>query len=361
MKGKKYRVIKESSSENSVYQGLKDYLEGNITATQLERYDKLFYDIKDSKSGNKKLSTITLSFNNVEDYFKTFDLGDDDESFVSSVFSPYSDSLNIYDDYYTTEDWNDGRVTRFYFNTENQEKLKQIVKIIDPKWYKVNIDEWNDEIYKKISNFFPNEIDRILSDFGTETNYAYENAAKDEITKDFQNLYFDYGIYLKSPFYKYYTTPLNLIELYDRFDPSKNKSLTDLLSVIGEEIKPWGDFWGSVYELDYSSHFDDSSFNREVDWQLEKILDIINDDLDLKYKNFKGYKEIVENLLSKFEFDKWYDLPVNKGKMFKINELDSETNKIRISVRNKSGGLEQKYLLTLNSFYSMLYNYSLFN
>lgn len=354
-------IIEQDTVDNTVYQGLKDFLDNKISANRLERYDDLFDDVKDSKSGNRKLSTITLKFSDVEDYFKTFDLGDDDENFVSRLFSYYGGDLNIYDSYYSDDDWKDGRIAKFYFNDENKELLKEIIKFVSPEWYKVDISDWEDSVFIRLANLFDNQIDSIKSDYSTEMNYAYENAIKEDITKDFENLYQDYGLYLSSSFSEYYTTPLNLIYLYDKYDPTKKKSLKELLGVIGEEIRPWGDFWDAAYQVDTSSAFDDEGFNRQVNWQLEKIKDRITDGDAEVYSNFDKFKDIVEKILNKFEFNRWYVLPVNPGKSFKINEIDPDTNKVKISVKNNTGGLEQKYLLTLEGFYSFMYNYKLFD
>lgn len=344
----------------STYNCLIKYLQNEITQVELrERCDDLIYEVKESKTKNRKLSTITLRFGTVEDYFNTFRLDDSDSHFVNMLFSNYYDYMNIYDSYYADEDWIEGRMVQFYFDDDNISLLKEIVKYVSPESYKKSVDNWERQVFQKLYDMFGDNIKNIISEFSNKMNEAYEEENKIHIKKDFENLYFDYGIYTKNGFYTYFTTPQNLIDLYEKFDPTKEKTLTELLTTIGEEIKPYEDFWSNAHDVSLNN-FDEEGFNREVTWQLEKMKDLIIDNSDSEYSDFQKFNDIFDKISSKYDFDKWYELPVNRDKMFKINQIDPKTNKVKISVKSVSNSFDRSYLVPIEGFYSLLFNYELF-
>ena len=117
------------------------------------------------------------------------------------------------------------------------------------------------------------------------------------------------------------------------------------------------------YMYDYGSgDFDIDSVNRNAKYELEKILGEIED--SDKYPNLIKFREMVDEVLSQYQLNKYYDLKRGDNtEGFRITKLDPVTNKIFLTY-HKSGltrGSESEVRsYTLEEFRNFLHNPELF-
>jgi hypothetical protein len=69
---------------------------------------------------------------------------------------------------------------------------------------------------------------------------------------------------------------------------------------------------------------------------------------------------MFDKITEKYRIDKWYKLPRNKDISFRINGIDMDdlTTSVTLSTEN---GYRHYILKNVDEFYSLLYNYKLFD
>ena len=338
----------------NIYTALSAISKGvDIRSGYLEELDELVYDIKFNKSF-PELSKITLKFNDFEDYLSLFDLDQNDVWLIENLFSYYGQLDNwFYTEDLGNDDWSYGYLLH-EFNDENQNKVKEIISYIRPDLLGSN--NFNEEVSKVLGDFFDSEVDDIIYEYVLLQNECREESMKEDVKKDLNGKKLNpYHIIEITPFVKYIVTPKHLMRLFESTN-LKNGKIKDVLTVL---VSDWsyGGYYDSIHETD-CLNFDYERFNREVEYRLEKMLDEVIDG-DLFY-DITGYREIIDKVVSKYDFHKRHDIPKNPDIQFSIDTVDKDTNKIKISIyKRKYGGVESR-MLTLDEFYSFLYNYELF-
>jgi hypothetical protein len=130
-----------------------------------------------------------------------------------------------------------------------------------------------------------------------------------------------------------------------------------MLKRLGHTKDVHGDYGVEVYELNYMENFDEEEFNRVTKSNLESMLESMEDS-DL-FVNIEEYKEIV-NKLKKFVFGKWYTVPKDKNKMFKIINVDPKTNNIVFEYKRTMTQKFEQGSLPYERFNLFLYHPELF-
>jgi hypothetical protein len=138
---------------------------------------------------------------------------------------------------------------------------------------------------------------------------------------------------------------------------------TDIISLFKQIVENNGGSMGGwaedQYEYQDYENFDSESFNREVDRQLDNILEKIEDN----GTQINEFISLRNRILSKFKLNKWYELPKNKRDTFKITGFDSDDMKIEVQfiryTDSKGGGFNTKKMSEEN-FYHFLYQPELF-
>ena len=350
-----------SISNMGVYDSLIQYKNKKIDSYDLERAIDNCYKIKEF-SEDRGENEIVLDFDE-ESYFKLFDLGDDDIHFVNTIYSNYG-RPEIWSTDSSDSDWNEGYMFS-NFNEANLEKVRQILKVVYPKYAKTKFEDNDDnqKIAKHLSDLFKSEVDDIIDEHFYAMDRASVNGAKIELEEDFCNYFYQYGFNNDRCFSLYSTTVNNLIEVYEKHGTKKEDIITLMKTIAEEKGTPSGDFWGSSYEYAYKGEgMDSESFNNDVERSLDKILDAIDDN-----ENLEEYNIILSAILEKYNMDIWYELPRNKKYIFKIADIDMDDLVIAVQIGEMS---REKYsrvkdvktyrLTSLDDFYSLLYNYKLF-
>ena len=344
---------------SETYDALKRISNGKeIDKYKLSNIDELIGDFKFNKNNPGK-SMVTIKFDDHEDYFKLFDLGEGDLWFLKALFSSYHyDSIGFYHSDLGYQDWNEGYLMRD-LNEENIALIKQILSYIDPNLVKLK----NDDQYLKASvllrDTFNRQIENIVDDYSNERDTAMQTAAEEEIRNELCDPFQNYGLFAKSGcFYSYVTTVNVLLGMYN-ISKERHVDLKGMLSKIGHTLSV-GPYEDSMYEYG-SGEFDIDSVNRNAKYELEKILEEIED--SDKYPNLIKFREMVDKVLSQYDLNKYYDLKRGTDtEEFRITKLDPVTNKIFLSY-HKSGltqGKSEVRSYTLEEFQDFLHNPELF-
>jgi len=340
-----------------LYKLLVGYVKGKVTSGDLLNGDELVYNMRGLKSKNKENSIIIFKFDDDENYFKACGLDEEDVSFANRIFNPYY-GMELHDSYSSWENWYDGVIRDYYFDDENKNKFDDIVILVEPTAERENDRYWDTTIYKKIDKLFEKQIRNIIYEYNEKYNDALISANKDSITADLENIFSAVDIHKMSTFSKYFTTVENLILLYEKFDNTRRRNLTDLLVLISGELDVPKNFWDYMYEVNTDKYFEKDSFNYAVGTELDDILEKIEEDESLK-DQFTFIREVNDKILRKYKIGSIYTLPADQYTTFKITDINKEDSKIKLSVSRKGKG-EQKIELTIPEFFQFLNTYPMF-
>ena len=347
-------IINGIDEGSEIYRALVNISNGKeYDAYELGGIDSLISGFRFSQSNPGK-SMISLTFDSNKDYLELFseDLSSDDIWTAESVFSDYS-NYEFFDSYRAEEDWNEGYVFG-YFNEENTEKVKNILKRVSPKYWKLETSQDTEGAAKFLYSIYNREIDYIITEYASQVDSAMGESIKKDIKSELSDVLIDLGIIEKSFMYKYYTTVKVLLNLYKRSNDKTLNIYDTLKKVVSENISVNGEFLESSYDYN-SNDFDGDSFNRSVGYQLDKIIDKLDEDSDND-----GYYGLMSQILDKYDFDKWYSLAKDKNKNFAIEEINPETLKIKIRIHDKKTAKVERRSLSLEEFNNFIHNYELF-
>jgi len=340
------RIIQESK-EDWFYMQLQMFKQGLLDVKHI--HDDLIGEFRDN-------GIIILKFENNGSYFNLFGFSEYNVRVLETLFSHYGGNEWV-DRYTAREDWRGGYIYN-YFNNENKELLNEIKEYLSPE---LNLEQHNDltKFCNLLDDMFYDVIDTITSDYAGEMDNAVEETLKEEVKSDLCDVFMVDGIYNagSSCFYKYYTTVDILIKIYDRFN-DKSSDIHGILKKLGEDKGLEDNDYDDWYDYSYHDKFDNESFNRTVNWNLEKIKDnLFESDM---FTDIEEYKKIRETLTNKFKFDTWFKLPKNKRKMFKIIGIQPETNNIMFEYKTVNLNKIEKSSLPLEQFNLFLYHPELF-
>ena len=346
-------LISELTEELPIVDLLRGYLSGKDNSNQILSSDIVSGFEKDEE--NRGESIVEISFDGLDDYKKVFDLSDDDKWFLGIIDSTYND-YNFYPMDIDSE-WGEGYIID-RFNDENTKLLREILKYILPTYVNADLSddyEVKSTIAKTLKDMFDREASDISYEYQSEMDRATEIGTRNTIESELCDYFEKYGFKKSSKncFDEYQTTINNLIKLFEEHQPEKN-TIESLLYRITEDDSVGGWVENSYEMIDWES-FDEEGFQRNVEYNLEKILDQISEN-----ENFLEYKEVFDTITKNYEIQRWYNLPRNKDVSFRINGIDTDDLTISVSLRGKMG--LSKYSFTdVDEFYSFLYNYKLFD
>jgi hypothetical protein len=253
-------------------------------------------------------------------------------------------------------EWDEGYIID-KFNDENTKLLREILKYILPTYVNADLSDYEvrSNIAKTLQKMFDRETSDISYEYQSEMDRATEIGVRDTVESELCDYFEKYGFKKSSKkcFGEYQTTINNLIKLFEEHQPEKS-TIESLLYRITEDDSVGGWSENSYEMIDWNA-FDEEGFQREVERNLEKIKDKIEEN-----ENFPQYKEMFDKITEKYQIDKWYKLPRNKDISFRINGIDMDdlTTSVTLSTEN---GYRHYILNNVDEFYSLLYNYKLFD
>jgi hypothetical protein len=346
----------ESSNNSEIYDALVKISQGtDISNWELQSMDEIVDSVKFNSSSPGK-SRVKLRFNDSEDYWRLFDLTEDDIWFANAVHSHY-DTFEFESSDWADDDWKQGYILR-EINDENLNSLKEILKIISPKHSKLQTDDDYEKASELLDTMFNRQAEEIKDSHISHRNQCKERGAVEMIETDTCNAFQNYGIFsLGRCYYAYVTTVSVLLSLYKMVG---NTSLTvdEVLENIGKELNVSGQWYDYMYEQDCVD-FDNESYNRDVAWQLDKIMTILEDDENSG--QMKIFAEKLGKILDKYEMDLWHKTPKDQNTSFRILDINSKENKLIVAVQKRNiGGGTEKRSYDIDDFNTLLYQPELF-
>jgi hypothetical protein len=299
----------------------------------MENSDDLIWKFTYSEKNPSK-SMIKLHFDEMKDYLNLFELDEYDVYFAEALYSYYRGYEFIdYDHGYN--EWTEGYLL-YQFSEENLNKFKQITRLVLPTAAKLEDDEEKEKASKKVEDMFSDEIGEIISDWVEEQNICRTKGAKEWVEGEVCDYFNEYGIIRQDCFSNYYTTVGILLSLYNMVK-DKTFNLTEVLKDIGYRTSNIGGWDENRWEVDCVD-FDEESFNKNVEYQLDKILGKLEDSED--FIDVYEYSEIYDRISKEFRFN--YRYQTKSGREFFIRKLDPSNNKIIVQVFKKEGGMEER-------------------
>ena len=327
-------VVDEIVGQSDIYKLLLAIKNGEkVTTNQMERSDDLISGFRYNENSPIK-SMVKIRFDDMEDYLKLFELNEYDIDFANRLYSYYNDETFVdYDHGYN--EWNEGYLI-YYFSDENMNKFKQIIRLVLPSAANLVDDSEKEKACKRVEDMFSNEIDYITNDWVDEQNECRTRGAKEWIEGDVCDYFNKFGIITQNCFSNYYTTVGILLSLYNTVN-DKTLGLGEVFKDLGHRASNVGGWDENRWEIDCND-FDDESFNRVVEDQLDKILEKMEDSDD--FIDVNKYSEIFDRITKNYNLNHKYK--TKTGREFFIRNIDPSTNKIIVQVNKKEGGLEDR-------------------
>jgi len=331
---------------------LREFTRGKASVKDLEESDSSILEVIPADPLGQ--SKIIFDFNNDENFFKMLDLHEDDVWFLNVMNSHYSD-YEFIDSYTVEEDFKEGYIIYGELTDENVEKLKQISEVILPsKEFALNDDAYRQELSTVLLDLFENETDYILSDYFVEKNREMLITARESINKELDEVVEKIGFHFKQKFDEIYTTPANLLMFAAKFGINKIDAMSLIKQLIEESSGSGLGGWAeNQYEYQDSDNFDIDSFNREVERQLDLIIEKLEEDV-----NVGEFLEFRKKILSRYEMNKWFELPKDESIRFKLKNFDKDNMQIVVELLLPTGVITRKF--NEEQFNYLLYQPELF-
>jgi hypothetical protein len=327
------------------------YKGGNI-----DRYnvpDGLIYDVIPARYSTS--SKVIITFDEDEDFLNVLGIDDDDDMYAWRRFMG-NYGYRDYDTYWAEDEWREGYVIQG-FDESNKEKLNEILKYLNPR-LQVN-DENSSAIAKFLEKRFDRWVGNITSEYGQKNEDCKERAVQKELLLDTKNPFYKFGIKEISAHYKYETTVGVLIGWYKKLraeDEDLKGMLTKLIATYDRNSSRGG--W---YELEYNvwcDDYDSEGFNRDVAWNLDKIMDQIEEEIE-ENPDTHQYDKLYATVANLGGFDKYIDIP-EKNIRVKFDSLDAKTNKLEFKVEKPNGSMEKRSVDNIEDLNLSLYHPELF-
>lgn len=352
-------VSKEILGGGEIKQGLEKILAGKVGRWSGDRIDPTISLVEELPNGDYQLQ---LDLNDSEhDFYKLFDIDEEssDSFYINMVYSVYSD-FDFIDSYSSEEDWREGYVFS-YMNDEQLGRLRQYIKILNPILYEClseeKMNDYNSNCKQDIAEYlqitFNSDVESIISELTYDKNRDIAGGIKEYLENNFENVFEEYGLPMTGSVYHPKVKVSDLIKTYEKYDPMFTMSIYGLLKTIVDTEKIYGpDISDRIYEFSETGYeYGDTSraFDRLLDDMEEEIGSIDVDSVNQSYELIKKIGGI----------NNWIKMPGDSRFMIKIEDIDTEDNRITFLIQNKQGKTK-KMRLPFENFKDFIYNQSLF-
>jgi len=314
--------------------------------------DHLIYNVVAKNPGSS--SKVVITFDNDEDFLDVLGIDEYDRHGWNLAFS--SDSYR--DSWGDDSEWTEGYILQ-RFNDVNRELVNEIIKLSNPALrYDFNNNEALQELSKYLRTAFESEIDWIVEDFGQKDYECRMSAFREMIVDETKNPFKKFGVMEVSHGYKFETTVAILLTLY-RMIKTDDVDLKEMLTLFFEQfINTSFSNWSDSQYNHYCDDFDEEGFQKEINYQLEKILTKINEDSET-YADFNEYNELYYAVKKLGGFEKMIDFPDKKIQVI-FTSLDPQTNELKFKYYTPSGSMETRSVKSIDELNLSLYQPELF-
>ena len=329
----------------STYEFLKDIAKGNTQNVRWDNPDDWIYEVRINEK-NPIASQVIIDFDDEKDFLEI--LGLDEEDIYEYKYLMFHNSSD-YDYYRYDDEWKEGYI-KDSFSPSNLEKYELILRLtISPAMTN------NYDIMKKLMDLFENEVDNIISIYGSENERCMLDAAKKVVKKETEKPFDRFGITEVWHASRFKTTVGILLNWF-RMLKAENKDVRELLTMLFTKYNPKSNIgsWGDLKYNSFCDDYDQEQVQREIGYELDKIIEEIGEE---------GINE---------DFQKLYDIVVKLGGFNKLIELkdkeisvifqsiDPHTGRLVFKVFKKGGESEQRSVDNLEDLYLKLYQPELF-
>ncbi len=256
-----------------------------INKSYLRMYNDNISDVKISEK-NPSRSIFVLKFDD-DEYFTILNLDEDERYFLNSVYSYYgyqwSESADL------QSEWDEGYIMGG-LNVENLNKIKTVLINNGEEELSQLIDD--DAVRKAgrmLEDLYPDEVDRIIREYGYAMDEESDKEAKADINKYYCNPLFRYGIIMSSCMSKYLVSVTKLKQIYDEVGIPE-LSLPEVLQKYFEDRGVSFDQNLQEYRYEYQQ-VDTEQFNRNASSELDKMVSDSESEID---ENSGKIKEIIK-------------------------------------------------------------------
>lgn len=352
-------LIDELIGSGEFIKTLRAFTRGKVDSRVLEDSDDAILTVKLSDPLGQ--STIVIDFDEDKRFYKSLDISEDDEWFLSAINSYYN-GYEFMDLYQVEEDFKQGYVVYGDLNKENKEKLKEIAELILPgDEFNLDNEEYIIRLSETLLSLFEKEMDWIFGDYASEKNSEMLTTARTSIEKEINGFLESIGFTLVRDYDRISTTPANLLMWSARLQLAK----IDVISLFNQIVEysgtgRLGGWAENSYEFQDDDNFDSVSFNDSVERQFEKILEKLDEDENAGGEKIKGFLEFRGRIVKKFGLNKWDELPSDKNVLFRVEGFDRENMKVIIRIQKQYKGMRELKLSEEN-FKNLLYHPRLFD
>ena len=349
----------EPKKEENLLLALRNFAKGKLTDDDLYTMDKDIEYIDVKKPLGQSL--ITIKFDDKSELVEAIGLHEDDMWFRDMVMSPHN-HYEFGDSYTIEEDFKEGYIFEYDLTEENLDTLKSIAKMVLPN-EQVNLDddEYRQKLHRLLLDVFPNQIDYILNDYQAEKDYEMNAVARESIKSEFDDKLDEIGVEIGGRDDNEIT--ISLANLFSEslqlnlFNENAKEMVSKIISnKLGDNVGGWHEH---SYDYRDDSKFDKESFNREVERQFEKIIEIIEERSESEYtiKDYLDFRNRVEN---KFKIKTWYETPKDKDIIFSIRKFIPSNMTVKLTIKDRGTELRKDIEMDEETFVQFLYQPSLF-
>lgn len=224
-------------------------------------------------------------------------------------------NLVFVDEYYMREDeWSGGYIYR-YFNDDNQKKFQKILSYFNLSW--ANQLKNNRDVDEKMFKFVQDNFERNINDITSEYTYRFDEALVEGMREDIKELicnkFVTYQIFERVCGESYYTTVDVLLNLWKKLEVPEDATILDFFRKLIEEndLQIEYDLSEDYYSYYRDRNFDSERFNREVERNLDSILEKIEEDMSSEdLIQIQKFYKLFDKL--KISIDDWNKFPHQK-------------------------------------------------
>ena len=367
---RKRLLIENDVSELDDFQKILLLNKRKLSSDEVEFKSDKYEDNIDINSVRVQHDGLLFDFDDLEAFLKfffpeVFEEGSDGQWDAQNYDRMYHGS---YEWYYecsdrSTDDWSEGYVLGYFCNQASL-KLKKLLKIIAPSL----VDSISED--GKIIDYeseITGVLDKFFSRFGDEANdiicsakaNATEEGSKQAILTAYCETLSKFGIekWGKWCFGLYFISWGNLVQLYVENGEFDKKAIDVILESIDKKFRHT---LPDPYEME-GYFMDNDIFNSESCQKLEDLVDVYIEKAEEDLN--PDYIAVIEKLTKLGLFsNRGVEIPGQKGLRIKVQEVDSETLKVKYIVGSNSYFGDRQYgLSTVDSVIAMATQPGLFN
>jgi hypothetical protein len=339
---------------------LRRYVRGKISARELMEADPSIVHI--SEYSNHGLSKLTIKvFRDENSIFRLLNLGEDDVWFYRVING--NETYDFYDYSTSYEDFKNGHGCWYYFDEENKNLINKICSYFLSEPFDIDSEDSRAKCAEILSEMFRVDVESIISDFTNESNYSLNKATEVGMDLEIKKELNEIGIESDNIKSIYEGTLVftvgELIALYVR-SGDVHFTIKDFFVNLSENANiNAGGWYEDYYQFEYDKYFDNDSFNRTVNNNLNDIVEKLESEDDSQ--EFKTFLDDIKNVTKKFKHNVWYSLPKNDKYVFRIIGYDKESLRLRIELKKQSSHLRKTINISIENFYNLLYQPELFD